>query len=82
MASDTAGMALMPCFTLQQANFKKQSLELIYLDKTIGLTYRANINIAIDGVWQLTSHLESVDDIQLHWLAAPVLPCAEKAPRV
>ena len=82
MASDAAGIALMPCFTLQQANVKKQSLELIYEDKALGLTYRANINIAIDGVWQLTSELDSVDDIQLHWLAAPVLPSADKAPRV
>ena len=82
MASDAAGIALMPCFTLHQVHFEKQSLALCYKDENLGLTYKATINSAIDGVWQLTSHLESVDDIQLHWLAAPVLPCADKAPRI
>ena len=82
VASDASGIDLMPCFTLRQAHFKKQSLELIYVDKALGLTYSANINSAIDGVWQLTSQLDSEVDIKVHWLAAPVLPCADKAPRV
>ncbi|MDB9957676.1 alpha-galactosidase [Oceanospirillaceae bacterium] len=82
VASDASGIDLMPCFTLRQAHVKKQSLELIYVDKALGLTYSANINSAIDGVWQLTSQLDSEVDIKVHWLAAPVLPCADKAPRV
>ena len=82
VASDASGIDLMPCFTLRQAHFKKQSLELIYVDKALGLTYSAKINSAIDGVWQLTSQLDSEVDIKVHWLAAPVLPCADKAPRV
>jgi alpha-galactosidase len=82
VASDASGIDLMPCFTLRQAHFKKQSLELIYVDKALGLTYSANINSAIDGVWQLTSQLDSEVDIKVHWLAAPVLPSADKAPRV
>jgi len=82
MASNASGMALMPSFILQQVDYQQQALELIYNDAALGLTYRASINLAIDGVWQLTSHLHSIDDIQVHWLAAPVLPAADKTPRV
>jgi alpha-galactosidase len=38
VASDASGIDLMPCFTLRQAHVKKQSLELIYVDKALGLT--------------------------------------------
>ena len=82
LASDANGQALMPRFTLQQARYKKQDLELIYNDAKLGLTYRASFSLAIDGVWQLASSLQSTQDIQVYWLAAPVLPAADKTPRV
>ena len=81
IASDAMGTALMPRFTLQHACYNKQALELIYNDVDLGLTYKASISLAIDGLWQLSSNLQSVDDIQVHWLAAPVLPVADKTPR-
>ena len=82
LASDAKGVALMPNFVLQDVHCQHQFLKLSYTDVDIGLTYSASINIAIEGVWQLSADLKCVDKIQVHWLAAPVLPAADKCERI
>lgn len=82
LASDASGVALMPRFKLQKAMHTHDSLALYFNDAALGVSYQATFTQAIDGLWKLSSKLDCEEEIQVHWLAAPVLPCADHTPRI
>ena len=83
LATDTQGQSLYPCFSLSQADCTETQLLLVYTDDHLGLTYKAVI-AATDtaDVWCLRASLTSSSKINVHWLAAPVLPVADHLDRL
>ncbi|MDP6166137.1 MAG: alpha-galactosidase [Gammaproteobacteria bacterium] len=83
LATNEQGQALMPRFVLASVEHDQASLMLTYTDQQLGLRYVAHIRAcATLDVWRLSACLDAQQPIQLHWLAAPVLPAADYMSRI
>lgn len=77
---DEDGTPLMPKFCFERDEATTDALELVYVDQTKLLTYRAQFKIDQHSHMIVAKTvLEASRPVHLHWLAAPVLPASQHA---
>lgn len=77
---DGLGQSILPRFVQLNAVQKETELTLTYTDADHELTYVAHFEIDVDThIITAQASLNSVSDIRLHWLSAPVFPAPQQS---
>lgn len=74
-ARNMAGQPLTPSFLFHSEDRTEDRLTLVYLDIALELTLSFELELVREtSLFRLRTRLESIDEINVDWLAAPVLP--------
>mgnify|MGYP002628163778 CR=1 FL=1 len=80
MLRDQSGVPLRPRFRYESESKEANTLELVFKDAALDLTYRARFTHDPEThVLCLTARLQSARPVHLHWLAAPTLPAPQQS---
>ncbi|PVB61798.1 alpha-galactosidase [Labrenzia sp. 011] len=74
-ARDASGRPLAPSFRFESETASEHGLTLVFTDSSLGLRLGFELTLTPDSsLLKLQTRLDSADEIQVDWLAAPVLP--------
>ncbi|WP_299816146.1 alpha-galactosidase [uncultured Roseibium sp.] len=74
-ARDAAGQPLAPSFRFESETTSEHGHTLVFTDSNLGLSLSFDLALTPEtSLLKLQTRLDSADEIQVDWLAAPVLP--------